>query len=276
MSLRTRFLSPCVIATLFFACGFTVDFSINCTSGQSCWAKEISQSVQADQIPAIRRTISSGFHAPAQGEKIKIAFFDADSTLRVAPSGAVTPNSATDVAILPLVSQAFKDLAQQGYLIGIVSNQLGVSAGYITLAAADGALHETCVQYGRTGALIHYYDFAEAKDENRKPEMGMANRLSSLIESANGVQVDWEHSFMVGDSGYKKGVDTDPSGKPGEDVANTDRLFAETVAKVHPGFTYKHPRDFFGWAKYGIRNFENFQELQAFYKDHPELNPDIK
>ncbi|MBF0545419.1 MAG: HAD-IIIA family hydrolase [Candidatus Riflebacteria bacterium] len=238
---------------------------------QSCPLLSAPPSIPTAQIPQNRQIITPAFSKPAAGTKIKVAFFDADSTLRVSISGAVCPNGANDVAILPLVANGIATLNQKGFLVAIVSNQLGVSTGHLTFADAEAGLRETCLQIGKHGGLVHYFDFAEANDDNRKPKTGMATRLSKMIEDKLQCQIDWENSYMVGDSGYKKGSDTTPDGHPGEDIASTDRLFAEAVAAQHPGFVYIHPRDFFGWTKYGVRNFENYQALQAFYKAHPEL-----
>ena len=222
--------------------------------------------------PEQRRQILPEFAATVQG-KIRIAFFDADSTLRVAPSGSVSANTAKDVALLPLVSEKMAKLASEGYLLGIVSNQLGVSQGHVSFASADGALRRTIGMLVKRSALMHYYDFAEFNNENRKPDIAMAERLASLAEAKLGMPVDWENSFMVGDSAWKKGIDVEPDGTPGSDFTNTDRVFAENVAKKHPGFKFFHPRDFFGWKAYGVRGFENFTALQAFVKQHPELDP---
>jgi len=225
-----------------------------------------------EQIPTQRREIAASFR-PAPDQKVKVAFFDADSTLRVAPSGSVSANSATDVAILPMVAPRLAELEKQGFLIAVVSNQLGVAKGYVTLETADGGLKTMIAHLASHGATIHYYDFAEAEDANRKPEPGMANRLEALVQSKFGVTIDWEKSFMVGDSAWKKGADLEPDGQPGSDFSNTDRLFAESVAKLHPGFTFQHPRDFFGWKKFSITNFEKFDKLQQFLGTHPELAP---
>ncbi len=231
------------------------------------------QLVVPEQLPTACRTLAPSFVVASGATAVKIAFFDADSTLRVAPSGNVCPNFASDVAVLPKVGEKIGALNAEGYLVAIVSNQLGVSKGYITAAAADGALRETCRQIAANGGIVHWYDYAENRDAFRKPEIGMAERVASAVTAQLHLPVDWANSFMVGDSGYKKGEAVEPDGTPGEDISSDDRLFAENVAKAHAGFAYKHARDFFGWVQYGVRNFHKYSELEAFLQKNPGVKP---
>src|SRR6188508_2373519 len=60
-------------------------------------------------------------------EKVRVAFFDADSTLRVAKNYTVSANGPKDVNILPFVGPKIAELNAQGYLVAIVSNQGGIS-----------------------------------------------------------------------------------------------------------------------------------------------------
>lgn len=244
-----------VIAVLFLICCFYLP--------DRARAEETPQSIQ-------RRMISPAFSIP-KNAKVKIAFFDADSTLRVSPSGKPTANSVTDVALLPMLKEPMVALASDGYLLAIVSNQLGISKGYISAADADAALQLTIRELASQGIPIHYYDFADTENGDRKPDIGMGERLASLIQKQNGATIDWEHSLMIGDSGWKKGKDTEPDGHPGEDFSNTDRLFAENLAKKFGGVKFVHPRDFFHWIKLGIRNFPDYQVLKDFRKAHPEI-----
>ena len=224
-------------------------------------------------FPPDRRIIHN-FHAPATGP-VKIAFFDADSTLRVAPSGKPSANGPTDVAILPMLSEKLKKLRDDGYLLAVASNQAGIAAGFVTFDTANGAMRFALSQLSRLGVQFHYYDFAEANDDNRKPDIGMARRLAGKIEQELGRKVDWDHTIMVGDSAWKKGVDVEPDGTPGEDVSNADRLFAENMAKAFGGVTFAHPRNFFAWLRFGIKNFDTYQTLTKFLGEHPELDPGV-
>lgn len=223
------------------------------------------------KFPPERRVVHN---FKAKGPKVKIAFFDADSTLRVAPSGSVSANGPTDVAILPLMTAKLQKLQADGYLLAVVSNQAGIAAGYVTFDTANGALRHALSQLSRLGVQFHYYDFAEANDENRKPDLGMARRLAAKVEEL-GKKVDWDSTIMVGDSAWKKGVDVEPDGTPGEDVSNADRLFGENMAKTFGGVKFYHPRNFFAWVRYGVRNFENFKTLSKFVIEHPEFDPGV-
>jgi DNA 3'-phosphatase len=215
-----------------------------------------------------RQTISSEF-VPTT-EKVKIAFLDADSTLRVAPSGAPAANSPEDVAILPLLTEPLKKLAAEGYLLAVVSNQGGVEYGHITLEVAEQGLATILRQLAETGVHLHYFDFAETKGENRKPDIGMAKTLATKIKEKFGKEVDWPQCIMIGDSGWKEGQDVQPDGKPGEDHSNSDRLFAENLSKAFGcEVKFHHPRDFFGWDAVGVRNFSTFKDLETFQKRPP-------
>lgn len=228
----------------------------------------------ASKFPPDRRIIHN-FTAPAGKAPVKIAFFDADSTLRVAPSGSVSANGPTDVAVLPLLVPQLKKLQSEGYLLAVASNQAGIAAGYVTFDTANGAIRFALSQLSRLGVQFHYYDFAEANNEDRKPDIGMARRLQGKIEAELGRKVDWANTIMVGDSAWKKGADVEPDGTPGEDVSNADRLFGENMLKTFGGVKFYHPRNFFAWMRYGVRNFHDFKSVLSFVAEHPELDPGL-
>lgn len=224
------------------------------------------------KVPIERRQLSKSFMPPA-GKNVKIAFLDADSTLRVAPSGAPSANAVDDVALLPMTAQPLKRLADEGYLLAVVSNQAGIQYGHVTFEIAQAAMVTTLKRLADRGVRIHYFDFSEKKDVNRKPDIGMGVRLAELIEKKFKCSVDWQNSIMIGDSAWKKGVDTEPDGTPGSDHSNSDRLFAENLAKKFGKVTFHHPRDFFGWMKFGVRNFPDYKTLNKFLETHPEVKP---
>lgn len=208
-----------------------------------------------------RWIISSSFKTPKNVAKIKVAFFDADSTLRVSKSGSVSANGINDVQILPGMGGKLQELAQKGFLIYIVSNQGGVQSKAVTCEIADGALYYTVQQIEADGGVIHGYDFAENSDEFRKPDIGMALRLEQNLKLKFGknARIDLTKSFMVGDSAYKKGVDTRPDGKPGTHFSNSDRLFAEKL-----GVEFIEAAVFFGWREHGIDVFENLKQVEDY------------
>jgi DNA 3'-phosphatase len=212
------------------------------------------------QAPVKRRDLTA-YSCPAEGDAIKVAFLDADSTLRVSKSGSVSANGADDVNVLPFVAAGVARLQAEGYLTAIVSNQGGIEQGHITYEIAEGALAFTASQLGALGGRIDYFDFAEAKGKDRKPEVGMALRLDELLQEKCGRPLDVEASIMVGDSGYKKGVDgPHPDGRPADDFSNADRGFAENL-----GVPFHEPTDFFGWKQpWEVFNIATEDELVRF------------
>lgn len=228
-------------------------------------ASPSSSSRHAARYPSARRVLAKRFVPPAKG-RVKIAFFDADKTLRVSRSGAPTADYVRDVALLPHVAEKIAVLANQGYLIAVVSNQGGIASGYVTHRVADGALRHTFRLLQKEGAPVHYYDYAEGYGPDRKPGRRMGERLARTVRKL-GKQVDWKHSIMVGDAGYKRGVDLQPDGSPGKDFSNSDRRFADNLrrkmSKAKGALTFHHPGDYFGWNALGVRNIRSFAELEA-------------
>ncbi len=186
--------------------------------------------------------------------KVKVAFFDADSTLRRNKKGGPFVRNPGDVKILKGVAEKLRELNDQGYLVAIVSNQLGVTTGQLSFKQADQNLLQTVMLLREEGAIVHYFDFAESKNFNRKPEGGMADNLERVLAmdfpEPNPVKIDWKNSFMVGDAAYMKG-ELRPDKTKGNDHTNADRLFAEGIE-----VKFEEPRYFFGWKKKKTPLFE--------------------
>ena len=180
-----------------------------------------------------------------EGNRVKIAFFDADDTLRTTLSGYVAPNHPDDVTLMPNTAEKLRELNEQGYLIVVVSNQFGIKKDYVTFENADRALLRMIALLKKRGATVHYYDFAEDKDHNHKPEIGMANTLQAMLAADFGpsIQIDWEHSFMVGDQAYAKD-ELRPDGTSGTHFSHGDRVFAENL-----GIRFTEAKDFFGYKE---------------------------
>lgn len=211
------------------------------------------------QVPAERRDLSA-YVCPPAGTGIKVAFFDADSTLRVSRSGAVTANNGKDVYLLPWVASNIARLNRDGYLVAIVSNQLGISQGRVSAAEAEAALVFTAERISLLGGKVDYIDFAEFDDAKRKPATGMALQLAGLLEETCACSVALAQSMMIGDSAYKKGEDgPSPDGRPADDFSNADRLFAENL-----GIAFYEPTDFFGWREFDVFNVAKKSQLIAF------------
>ena len=216
------------------------------------------QTTQGTPAPTLaRQQLASSYRPPAQGP-IKIAFFDADSTLRVSLSGKVSANGPKDVALLPQVGAALKQLHDEGYLIAIVSNQMGVEMGHVSIEDADAALAFTVDLIRQAGGDVHWVDFAEKKGPRRKPEPGMADDLFAFLDKSFGRSVDKAASFMVGDSAYKKGEPM-PVGGVGRDFSNSDRLFAASV-----GVEFHDPASFFDWRSIGVERFDDIAALTTW------------
>jgi DNA 3'-phosphatase len=204
-----------------------------------------------------RRKIDPRFKYDGSG-KIKVAFFDADSTLRVAPSGQVSANGPRDAWVLPGVTSEIERLNAEGYLVVIVSNQGGVPKK-VSLADADGALDfvRKMVEWLNPNARIHYLDFAEKYDRDRKPDVGMFERVERMIaEKYEGATIDLKQSFMCGDA----------AGEPG-DMSDSDRK----VAKNYHDIEFKDPADFFHWRKHGVTRFKSKAEVDEYFAKNPHL-----
>lgn len=209
--------------------------------------------------PEKRQTLDL-YACPSGADGIGVAFFDADSTLRVSKVGSVTATSATDVDVLPFAATTIAKLRKKHKLIAIVSNQGGVGKGKTKYETAEGALALTAKRLGQLGGSVDWFDFAENEDEFRKPETGMASRLDEALRVKCGVGIDMAASQMIGDSGYKKGADgPHPDGRPADDFSNADRLFAENLS-----IPFQEPTDAFGWKPLGVYNLLGENELIAF------------
>lgn len=210
------------------------------------------------KLPKKRRSFTA-VTCPPDDAKVPVAFFDADSTIRVSKSGSVSANAKDDVNVLPFAAEVIEALDDE-FLVAVVSNQGGVADGFVTFKVAEGALAFAIAQLDRMGARVNYFDMAEKKDEFRKPETGMATMLDSLLIERCGAGIDFERSFMVGDSGFKKGVDgPHPDGRPADDFSNSDRLFAENL-----DIPFHEPTDFFHWKPFEVFNIENEDQLVKF------------
>lgn len=214
-----------------------------------------------------RRIISDDYKFDGN-PNVKVAFFDADSTLRVAPSGSVSANSGRDVWLLPQVTTEMERLNQEGYFIAIVSNQGGIPKN-VSLEDADEALDRVrrMSRWLNPKAIIHYYDFAENRDHDRKPQTGMLERVEQKLQEKFGaaVKVDRANSFMCGDSAYTS-KETMPDGRPGSDFSNSDRLVAENF-----GIRFVDPADFFQWRKYGYDRIHKKAQIDEFFERNPSL-----
>lgn len=207
-----------------------------------------------------RRLLDPAF-SPTESS-LKVLFLDADSTVRVTRGGAPYAQSPTDYYILPGVAEKIRAYNQAGFLVFMISNQGGISGGRIKIEVVDQAFKNMVNELKeKHQARIDYYDFAENKSENdpdRKPAIGMADRLEKKLKEKFGAQmkIDLTHSFMVGDAAYMN-HERRQDGRSGEDFSNFDREFARNL-----GVRYLEPHEFFGWQKYGFERIHKMVDAQ--------------
>lgn len=209
-----------------------------------------------------------------------VYFFDADSTLRPAMRPGVPVNHPDEVVLLPFVAEEIRRVNQMGCLVWVISNQAGVGDGHATMANVDAALLRTVELLAAEGAIVHGYDFAEFRDDDRKPGTGMMRRLEDLIRQrtgrASGDAIDRQRSVMVGDAGWQQGrkalparngrpareaipADPRPDGTPGFSHSNSDRLAAERF-----GIRFIEAAEFFRWfERLGARAIDTVADLNA-------------
>lgn len=207
----------------------------------------VEQTFAQFELPESRRNLShySCAKEHQSTNKAKVAFFDADSTIRISKTKSVTANEENDVLILPFVAKKIRELNESGYLIAIVSNQGGVKDNKEKFQIAQGSLLYTIHQLARLGARVDYFDFAEFFDDKdlnkgfRKPAIRMATTLEENLKKAcknDALRIDKDLSFMVGDSAAIP-----------DDFSDSDRIFAENY-KI--GFF--EPKVFFSWSDFGV------------------------
>jgi len=222
-----------------------------------------------------RRTLVQPYTVVQNDSSIAVAIFDADGTLRPALGPGAPVNSPNQVVLLPDVAAKIRELNAKNYFVAIASNQAGIPR-HARFDHVEAALARTVELLAAEGAVVHYFDFAEHWDENRKPRAGMGVRIEEFLLRNYGKPVDRARSMMVGDAawaGEVKGSPPElrPDGRPGFNHSNADRKFAENF-----GISFVEAAEFFGWrANYGIDVFEEMKDLKAFYEARPGLRPTI-
>jgi len=160
--------------------------------------------------------------------------FDMDGTLTFTCSGKVCANHFEDFFVGPNVPQVLAGLHKQGSKFGIVTNQGGVSHGYMNeMAAWEIVLELNAILEGMFSLIkISYYhgkgEYKHWFQENNKPIPDMA--IQALKEfhhrfNGDGGALPYEKFALVGN-----GV--------------TDRQVADVV-----GIDYYWAHDFFQWPR---------------------------
>ncbi|KAJ4987269.1 polynucleotide kinase 3 phosphatase [Stagonosporopsis vannaccii] len=172
----------------------------------------------------------------------RIAAFDFDSTLVTPASGKKFSRDASDWKWWhSSVPEKLKQLHEEGYLLAIVSNQGGISlkSDPKTVKSDQKRLADF---KGKVSAVLSQLDLpvtvyaATARDEYRKPRMGMWRELLEDHDLEEADSVDLEESFFVGDAGGRDAV----AGMTVKDHSCVDRDFAANV-----GLTFHTPEEYF-------------------------------
>jgi D-glycero-D-manno-heptose 1,7-bisphosphate phosphatase len=123
--------------------------------------------------------------------KRRAVFLDRDGTLME------EVNYCNDPATVRAISGAGEKLAklrEEGWLTVIVTNQSGLSKGYITPEQYHAVNAELLRQLdGGIDAIYFCADHPDQPTERRKPQPGM------LLEAAIDLEIDLARSWMIGD-----------------------------------------------------------------------------
>lgn len=130
----------------------------------------------------------------------KALFLDLDGTIVRPKNAREFPNAPNDYEYIPGILPKIKKYSDEGYVICIVTNQAGITAGHITYEFIEERLNlisQEIEQY--IGASINYAYCPHFDNYDRKPFPGMAYLM------ANKLDLDLGSSIMVGDSGDDRG-----------------------------------------------------------------------
>lgn len=121
----------------------------------------------------------------------RAVFLDRDGTLMEEVDYC---NDPATVEAIPGAGQALSKLRKEGWLTIIVTNQSGLSKGFITLEQYEAVNAELLRQLGAGIDAIYFCaDHPDHPTERRKPRPGM------LREAATSHGIDLSRSWMIGD-----------------------------------------------------------------------------
>ncbi|AIE47824.1 nicotinamide riboside kinase 1 [Peridroma alphabaculovirus] len=122
----------------------------------------------------------------------KVAGFDLDGTLIETISGAVFAQTRDDWKFkYESIRQNFVELLDAGYCIVIITNQLGVSAGKVTIEDLRAKIEAICAALSVPLTVF----IATRQDKYRKPRTGCMEYLLQRRPD-----IDVRHSFFCGDN----------------------------------------------------------------------------
>jgi len=118
-------------------------------------------------------------------------FLDRDGTLMDEVNYC---NDPTTVRAIPGAGEKLAKLREAGWLTVIITNQSGLSKGYITPKQYDAVNAELLRQLGGGIDAIYFCpDHPDRPTERRKPRPGM------LLEAALDLEIELSSSWMIGD-----------------------------------------------------------------------------
>ncbi|GJJ77730.1 bifunctional polynucleotide phosphatase/kinase [Entomortierella parvispora] len=170
-------------------------------------------------------------YAPKAGPKV--AAFDLDSTLISVNGKHKWPKNADDwVWWNTSVPGRLKELADEGYILVIITNQNGLDGKVEKQKEFKLKMEKICGQL----QLPMWILISMQKDHYRKPMTGLWHWLETKFEE-DGIHIDDDQSYYVGDAagrhdGWKVGAV--------KDFNNTDRKFAVSL-----GIAFHTPEHFF-------------------------------
>jgi len=124
---------------------------------------------------------------------MKAVFLDRDGVICRVEKGKYVCKPE-DLEILPTAAPAIIRLKQLGYLVIVVTNQLGISLGYATMEDVENVHKKMKEELGRSGAEIDDIFLCPNMSSLRKPALGM------FIEAVRKWDIDIEASYLIGDS----------------------------------------------------------------------------
>jgi len=140
-----------------------------------------------------------------------------------------------DVAFIPGVMAAARQLQDAGFKLFIVTNQSGVGRGYFTIADVEKVNAHIGREFARQGVTFQkIYIAPEAPD---KPSRGRKPSPQFLFDARDEFNLDLSRSFMIGDklidleTGWNAGVQQSILVRTGYG-AKQEREYAQQLARA--------------------------------------------
>jgi len=132
----------------------------------------------------------------------KFIFLDRDGVINKDPvacnTGKEYISEWEDFHFLPGALEAIRDLTQNGYSIGIISNQAGVAKGVYTKERLDEITAGMIKEIEKYGGKIYSMQYCIHRNEDncdcRKPKPGLFKM------AAEGLDIDFSNTYFIGDT----------------------------------------------------------------------------